>query len=311
MQKAYRWIFVSVLFLQTCGATTIVIVVSASGDYVVIAADSRGTYTIEKHEPNDRTCKLVAFNDTLFYNSGNMTITKLPGLGPPWDSRRAAREVYAASQDHDAQALAKAWGERAMKWYSGLHRVDLEKASVAFKGVLVIGGFVNLDSKRSMSPFSETISYNAEGHYLYLKENNPPNGMIVVAGYGQDLAKEFKDRQTLRAAKAWGTLTVRNIGEDLSYDTAFVRRAIQFIMDNDEIDIIDTLAESEILTPESDMEKQVASLKLYTSALPYECESLDEMQARLETIVGNIAICIKSTNWFVLSTWDSVLQWYA
>jgi proteasome activator subunit 4 len=58
------------------------------------------------------------------------------------------------------------------------------------------------------------------------------------------------------------------------------------------------------------MEKQVASLKTYIDALPYKCELVDEMQAKLEAIVGKIVICAKSKNWAVLSTWDGVLQWY-
>lgn len=56
-------------------------------------------------------------------------------------------------------------------------------------------------------------------------------------------------------------------------------------------------------------DKQVASLKSYLDALPYECESVDDMQAQLEGIVGKICICADTKNWQVLSTWDGMLQW--
>ena len=35
-----------------------------------------------------------------------------------------------------------------------------------------------------------------------------------------------------------------------------------------------------------------------------------KMQAHLEYIVGKIAVCVKSKNWLVLTTWDGALQWY-
>lgn len=101
------------------------------------------------------------------------------------------------------------------------------------------------------------------------------------------------------------TLYFSASGADLSS-----RNTELFTMDEDEIGIADTPAESGVMTPETDMEKQVASLKSYIDAMPYQCESVDEMQAKLEAIVGKIVICAKSANWLVLSTWDGLLQWY-
>jgi hypothetical protein len=57
-------------------------------------------------------------------------------------------------------------------------------------------------------------------------------------------------------------------------------------------------------------DKQIASLNTYLDALPYKCESVEEMQAELENIIGKIYVCAKSKNWVVLSTWDGMLQWY-
>jgi len=59
------------------------------------------------------------------------------------------------------------------------------------------------------------------------------------------------------------------------------------------------------------MEKQRASLKTYLSSLPYDVESEEDMHARLEFILGRIAICAEAKNWLVLATWDGVLQWCA
>lgn len=82
--------------------------------------------------------------------------------------------------------------------------------------------------------------------------------------------------------------------------------ASDFDMDDDDISIADTPAES---TDLSDFEKQKASLQTYLDSVPYECESVDQMQQRLEEIVGKIYLCAKAQNWLVLSTWDGMLQW--
>ena len=57
--------------------------------------------------------------------------------------------------------------------------------------------------------------------------------------------------------------------------------------------------------------KQRASLQTYLSSLPYNAESEEDMQARLEFILGRIIICAEAKNWLVLTTWDGVLQWCA
>ena len=56
-------------------------------------------------------------------------------------------------------------------------------------------------------------------------------------------------------------------------------------------------------------EKQIASLQTYLNALPYDCESVDDMQHRLEDILEKVYICAKTKNWTVLTTWDGMLQW--
>ena len=57
------------------------------------------------------------------------------------------------------------------------------------------------------------------------------------------------------------------------------------------------------------MEKQLESLKVYLDALPYECEAPDEMQTKLESIVGKIDVCVRSKNWSLLPNWSQLLHW--
>ncbi|TFK41322.1 hypothetical protein BDQ12DRAFT_768249 [Crucibulum laeve] len=75
-------------------------------------------------------------------------------------------------------------------------------------------------------------------------------------------------------------------------------------MEDDEISFSSTGEVSE----QSAYDKQRASLQTYLDALPYECESIDEMQQRLEEIVAKLYIAAKAKNWLVLSTWDGMLQ---
>lgn len=78
-------------------------------------------------------------------------------------------------------------------------------------------------------------------------------------------------------------------------------------MEEDELSAIESVGEAAEM---SAYDKQRASLQTYLDSLPYECESVEDMQARLEFIVEKIYICGKTQNWLVLSTWDGMLQWY-
>ncbi|KAG1755009.1 uncharacterized protein EDB91DRAFT_1096702 [Suillus paluster] len=63
-----------------------------------------------------------------------------------------------------------------------------------------------------------------------------------------------------------------------------------------------------LVSDRSAYEKEKATLQTYLDSLPYECESIDVMQAKLEHIVGKLIICAESKNWLVLTTWDAILQ---
>jgi proteasome activator subunit 4 len=82
-------------------------------------------------------------------------------------------------------------------------------------------------------------------------------------------------------------------------------------MDEDDMSDVDATGAGEdgILQEQSALEKQQASLQTYLNSVPYECESVEEMQASLEEIVGKIMICAHAKNWLLLTTWDANLQW--
>lgn len=82
-------------------------------------------------------------------------------------------------------------------------------------------------------------------------------------------------------------------------------------MDEDDIDVLDSPAEeiSPLATDQPPYDKQRANLAVYLDALPYKCESLEEMQQKLEHIVAKLLICAESKNWSALTTWDAMLQW--
>jgi hypothetical protein len=101
---------------------------------------------------------------------------------------------------------------------------------------------------------------------------------------------------------------------DLSSITSIDRGSHTSIMDGDgDMSALDSPAVEmdPAASEQSEVEKQKMILKSYTDSVPYECESLEEMHAKLEEIVGKIAICAKSRNWLVLTTWDGMLQWFA
>lgn len=86
-------------------------------------------------------------------------------------------------------------------------------------------------------------------------------------------------------------------------------------MDDNEISLPDSpVPETEDLTPdEADeiaFEKQRASLQVYLDSLPYECESLEEMEEKLMHIVSKIYACTKAGDWLSLTSWDGLLQWF-
>ena len=87
-------------------------------------------------------------------------------------------------------------------------------------------------------------------------------------------------------------------------DSSYITPAI---MEDDEISVADAMGE---LGDLSAYDKQRTSLQTYLNALPYECETVEDMQNRLEKIAEKIYICASSKNWLVLSTWDGMLQWY-
>lgn len=81
-------------------------------------------------------------------------------------------------------------------------------------------------------------------------------------------------------------------------------------MSDDDFSDLDSVGDDEDVNLEqSAHEGRLTSLQTYVNSVPYECESIEEMQAKLEDVVVKIMICAEAKNWLTLSTWDGVLQW--
>jgi hypothetical protein len=225
-----RWIILSVIFLQTlCYGTSIVLVVSATGEYVVIATESRNT-AVGTRSSDNRACKVIALDNTLFFNAGNVIIGTY--RGKPWDSLETARELYKASKNRDAQRLSIAWGNRALAWFYGQSSSDLQSTALPPDGALVTGGFVDFDFNKNPESFSQNLYFDVGTRQLSRKPASQSKGQIGISGIHTELVIEFEKAETPRALKAYGTLKIHNVTNDLSYDIEFVKRAVQFVIDN-------------------------------------------------------------------------------
>ncbi|ESK98497.1 membrane protein [Moniliophthora roreri MCA 2997] len=95
-------------------------------------------------------------------------------------------------------------------------------------------------------------------------------------------------------------------------DAALLTRGADFRADDDDDDDdMDDVSYPD--SPAGDpsdlpLEKHKLALQTYLNSVPYECESNDVMQAKLEEIVGKIYVCAKTQNWLTLTTWDGMLQ---
>lgn len=81
--------------------------------------------------------------------------------------------------------------------------------------------------------------------------------------------------------------------------------SIPGIMEEDDISFVEAPGDN----PQVTYEKQLEALQLYLKSLPYECETPEQMQRALESIVGKIYIAVKAKNWAALGAWDYIFQW--
>ena len=228
MRQACCWLVLSVLFLQTSQATSIVWVVSANGEYVVVAADSGED---DGRKPNDHACKVIAFDDTVFFASGRPRIP-MPG-GTTWDSIQTAWEVYRTSLARDTESLSKEWGNCAMNWFFG-QNPTIVKSLTGADGTLVQGGFINFVPNTNPVVFSQELYFlDGPPTRLFLKPSSYPMGLGGATGVdNHDLIEEFREAKTPRAHKAYGKLKPNGVGKNLAYDKEFVAKAVQFVIDN-------------------------------------------------------------------------------
>ena len=229
LPHACRWIILSALLIQACHGTSIVWVVSETGEYVVLAADSRQSDAFGRVQPNDRACKVIALDDTVFFNSGS--VLSKTYRGKPWSSLQAAREIYIASKDRQAEPLSIAWGNEAMTFFYRLSVTDLKSVAEA-DGAIVTGGFINFDPNRNPAAFSQNLYVSADPPQLSRKPESQAKGQIGISSIQRELVVEFIKAESPRAVKAYGTLKIHSAAPDLSYDIEFVKKAVQFVIAN-------------------------------------------------------------------------------
>ncbi|KAH7104315.1 ARM repeat-containing protein [Auriculariales sp. MPI-PUGE-AT-0066] len=79
--------------------------------------------------------------------------------------------------------------------------------------------------------------------------------------------------------------------------------------DNEDTGVVDSSPGSGTSTPKTSLDAQLqATLQTYLDSLPYQAESIEQMNDKLDLIVSRLAICAKARNWNMLSSWDSLLQ---
>jgi len=221
--------------------SSVVFVVSKTGDYVVIAADSRSlkatgdnNRSLEMKTMNpvhgNSECKIIALDgDTLFYETGTAYI----GVhrGKPWSSLAIARSVYKSSTKHDAMSLSVAWGNRALEWFYGQSANDIGSVTDSEEG-LTNGGFINFDERSEPSAHGQTLYYDSSKRQLSRKPTVQSLGQIGAAGVGRGLVSELVSGKTTRARAALGAIPVDKLTTSLVIDTQFVTKAVQFVIDN-------------------------------------------------------------------------------
>jgi hypothetical protein len=240
-ESAKRFIALSLALLasglctraQETRGTLAVWVVSGKADYIVIGADSRVVVEAgPSKQNNDLTCKIISLGgSTLFFETGLSIIGAKRGAN--WDTFDLPREVYTKSKQHDPLTLSDAWGTGALKWFTHQPQQGLKLAAEGLQGILSYGGFIGFDEHGTLSIHSNHVLYDATKHSLALVPSTQAPGQIGVSGVGKDLVREFVDGKTQRAIKAVGPVgMIRTITVTPEGDTEFVRKAIQFVMDN-------------------------------------------------------------------------------
>lgn len=109
------------------------------------------------------------------------------------------------------------------------------------------------------------------------------------------------------------SLDVNNLIAEFAEE--FGSSGLTVIMDEEEmtVDVLESPSDdiaAALVSGRSVYDKEKATLQTYLDSLPYECESIDAMQAKLEFIVGKLIVCAESKDWLVLTSWDAMLQWY-
>jgi hypothetical protein len=221
---------------KTEHGSLVVVFISPAGDYVVVGAESRNAH--DNRPLNDLACKIISLgNRTVFFESGDSFIKITRGTssiktGITWNSNEVARSVFRQQRKSNPQQLSAAWSKEALKWFKAMPPQTLRQWAAQQNGRIISGGFVAFRSDGSPWIQNEAVTYIDDA----LTPTVGPDGTIpgyggsMIIGVSVELVREFYDRKTLRAinARPPGPFP----GADSTVYSDFIRRAIQFAIDN-------------------------------------------------------------------------------
>ncbi|HEV7737873.1 MAG TPA: hypothetical protein VGO47_10945 [Chlamydiales bacterium] len=55
---------------------------------------------------------------------------------------------------------------------------------------------------------------------------------------------------------------------------------------------------------------EIKALETYLASVPYECETIPVMHAKLKWIVSRFLVCLKTREWMGVNVYDQLLHWY-
>jgi hypothetical protein len=146
---------------QVGHGSLVVYIVSIKGDYVVIGSESRELSGRGNTHVNDECCKIIVLGgETLFYSTGSSSVKN--GEIDLWNSMKAARSVYSASEQRGAQKLSDEWSKQALEKFWPLSAKARKSLVQTPEGDVVTGGFINFDSSGRLSVHNQNVMYDAE-----------------------------------------------------------------------------------------------------------------------------------------------------
>jgi hypothetical protein len=246
------------------GGTLVVMLWSVSGDYVVVAAESRRT-DLQGVPVNNTACKILGLGSTtLFFMTGKdaLQIYKNHRTLGKWDAEDLARTIYRKSSNHYAGYLSDDWQQQTLDRLRAWQKLGAPISQMAYAGTGIIaeGGFVGPGSDSPLTFRTFGIYYSMADDAIFTKP--PPYrlqpGGAFFWGAGQGQAKTYLSSHTLSA------------GHDPAFDEDLAKRMVQFAIDNS------TGQDHELLGGDIDVALLRSGQKIQWIARKKDCYALDQ-----------------------------------